>query len=277
MNNIITLDEVIGQALQEDIGAGDVTTNSIVPAGYLARAYMRSCEAGVIAGLPVAKKVFCRLNPDINFNPMIEDGYWVERGQLLATIEGDCRAILTGERVALNFIQRLSGIASYVNYLVRMVENYKVKIVDTRKTTPGLRALEKYAVRVGGGENHRFGLFDAVLIKDNHLKVTGSITRAVQLVRSTVPRTMKVWLEVEDLIMLEEALLAGVDIIMLDNMPVELMRQAVEIVAGRVLLEASGGINEQNIVSVAQTGVDFISIGSLTHSTRALDISLDFE
>jgi len=271
----IALEELIDRALQEDIGAGDVTTNSIVPPDHVVTAFIRSGEAGVMAGLPVAQAVFCRLNPDIRFYPRVRDGEQIERGQLLASVEGNGRAALTGERVALNFMQRLSGIATYTAFLVQMVEKYKAKIVDTRKTTPGLRALEKYAVRVGRGNNHRFGLYDAVLIKDNHLRVAGSIGRAVQLVRAVVPFAMKIEVEVEDLAGVEEALLAGVDIIMLDNMPVEIMSRAVEMVAGRVLLEASGGINEQNIVTVAQTGVDFISIGSLTQSARALDIGLE--
>jgi nicotinate-nucleotide pyrophosphorylase (carboxylating) len=275
LHNIIALKELIDRALQEDIGAGDVTTNGIVPPGHVVTALISSGKAGVIAGLPVAEAVFCRLSPDIHFYPRVQDGDRVERGQLLASIEGNGRAILTGERVALNFMQRLSGIATYTASLVRMVEKYRAKIVDTRKTTPGLRALEKYAVRAGGGNNHRFGLYDAVLIKDNHLKVAGSIGRAVQLVRAAAPFTMKIEVEVEDLAGVEEALLAGVDIIMLDNMPVATMRHAVEMVAGRALLEASGGVDEQNIVTVAQTGVDLISIGSLTHSVRALDISLE--
>jgi nicotinate-nucleotide pyrophosphorylase (carboxylating) len=271
----IALEELIDRALQEDIGAGDITTNSIVPPDHVVTAFIRPGEAGVMAGLPVAQAVFCRLNPDIRFYPRVRDGERIERGQLLASVEGDGRAVLTGERVALNFMQHLSGIATYTAFLVQMVEKHKAKIVDTRKTTPGLRALEKYAVRAGGGNNHRFSLYDAVLIKDNHLQVAGSTCRAVQLVRAAVPFVMKIEVEVEDLAGVEEALLAGVDIIMLDNMPVEIMRRAVEMVAGRALLEASGGINEQNIVTVAQTGVDFISIGSLTQSARALDIGLE--
>lgn len=271
----IALEELIDRALQEDIGAGDVTTNSIVSSDYIVTAFIRSGEAGVIAGLPVAQAIFCRLNPDIRFSPHVRDGEGIERGQLLATVEGNGRAVLTGERVVLNIMQRLSGIATYTAFLVRMVEKYKAKIMDTRKTTPGLRALEKYAVRVGGGNNHRFGLYDAILIKDNHLQVAGGIGRAVQLVRAAAPFTMKIEVEVEDLDGVKEALLAGVDIIMLDNMPIAAIRRAVEMVAGKALLEASGGIDEQNIVTVAQTGVDFISIGSLTHSARALDIGLE--
>ncbi|WP_027717458.1 carboxylating nicotinate-nucleotide diphosphorylase [Desulfovirgula thermocuniculi] len=275
MLNVILLEELIDRVLKEDIGTGDITTNSIVPPGHTTIGFIRAKEPGVVAGLPVAQAVFRRLSPGISFQQRVREGERVQAGQLLARVEGDARAILSGERVALNFLQRMSGIATYTARLVDLIRGYKAKIVDTRKTTPGLRLLEKYAVRVGGGQNHRFGLFDAVLIKDNHIKIAGSITRAVELARASIPHTMKVEVEVEDLAGVEEALAAGADVIMLDNMDVQTIARAVEMAAGRALLEASGGITEQNIVEVAKTGVDFISLGALTHSARALDISLD--
>jgi len=271
----IALRKIIKRALEEDIGNGDITTDSIVGAEEEVCALIHAGEPGIIAGLPVAEAVFNMLDPDIEFSCHFSDGQSVERGQLLASVRGSGRSILKGERVALNFIQRLSGIATQTSKLVNLVNQYKAKIVDTRKTAPGLRILEKYAVRAGGGSNHRFGLYDAVLIKDNHLKVAGSIKRAVELVKASAPFTVKIEVEVEDLAGVGEALSAGVDIIMLDNMSVQEMSKAVELVAGKVLLEASGGITEQTVVSVAQTGVDLISVGYLTHSARALDIGME--
>lgn len=271
----ISLRELIDLALKEDIGPGDATTNSLIPPGCSAAGLLVAKEEGVVAGLPVAEAVFRRLDPAVNFSFQVQEGEQVTNAQVLARVEGNARALLTGERVALNFLQRLSGIATHVHRLVRLLAGSKAKIVDTRKTTPGLRLLEKYAVRVGGGNNHRFGLYDAVLIKDNHLKITGSIKRAIQQARSRIPPTMKIEVEVENLAGVEEAIAAGADIIMLDNMDLLAMREAVNFVAGRALLEASGGITEKNILAVAQTGVDFISVGALTHSVRALDLSLE--
>ncbi len=271
----ISLRELIDLALKEDIGPGDATTNSLIPPGCSAAGLLVAKEEGVVAGLPVAEAVFRRLDPAVNFSFQVQEGEQVTNAQVLARVEGNARALLTGERVALNFLQRLSGIATHVHRLVRLLAGSKAKIVDTRKTTPGLRLLEKYAVRVGGGNNHRFGLYDAVLIKDNHLKITGGIKRAIQQVRSRIPPTMKIEVEVENLAGVEEAIAAGADIIMLDNMDLLAMREAVNFVAGRALLEASGGITEKNILAVAQTGVDFISVGALTHSVRALDLSLE--
>ncbi len=273
--NISAVYELIDLALKEDVGSGDVTTNSIVPADHTVTGLIIAREEGIVAGLPVAEAVFRRLDPGLCFSFLAQDGEQAEDGRPLARIEGNARAVLTGERLALNFLQRLSGIATYVNRLARLIAGCKAKIVDTRKTAPGLRVFEKYAVRVGGGGNHRFGLYDAVLIKDNHLKVAGSITRAVQLARAQVPFTMKIEVEVENLDQVQEALAAGADIIMLDNMDPAVMREAVNIVAGRALLEASGRITETNILAVAEAGVDFISVGALTHSARALDISLE--
>lgn len=274
LDNII-IKEIIVRALQEDIGTGDITTESTVPEGYTTIGFIRAKEPGVVSGLPVAEAVFRRLNNDISFQPRAKDGDKVQTGQLLARVEGDARAVLTGERVALNFLQRMSGIATRTAYLASLIAGEKARLVDTRKTTPGLRVLEKYAVKVGGGNNHRFGLYDAVLIKDNHIKVAGSITRAVELARKAAFHSMKIEVEVESLEGVEEALQARADIIMLDNMDVETMRRAVDMVAGRALLEASGGINDETIISVAKTGIDLISVGALTHSVKALDISLD--
>lgn len=271
----ILLDDLIERALKEDIGTGDVTTDSIVPADYSTIGLIQARQAGVVAGLPVARAVFRRLNAGISFQPRVREGERVQPGQLLARVEGDARTILTGERVALNFLRHLSGIATFTARLAEMIREYPARIVDTRKTTPGLRLLEKYAVRVGGGQNHRFGLYDAVLIKDNHIKVAGGVKRAVELARAAVHHLMKIEVEVEDLAGLEEALAAGADAVLLDNMDPATMARAVEITAGRALLEASGGINEENIVAVARTGVDFISLGALTHSVHSLDISLD--
>lgn len=271
----IKIRDLIDRALLEDIGTGDITTESIVPEGYTTIGFIQSKETGVVAGLSVAEAVFRRLNKDISFQPRAKDGDRVKAGHLLARVEGDARTVLTGERVALNFLQRMSGIASKTAYLSSLIAGEKARLVDTRKTTPGLRILEKYAVRVGGGANHRFGLYDAVLIKDNHIQVAGSITKAVELAREVAFFSMKIEVEVESLAGVEEALKAGADIIMLDNMDVEAMRRAVEMVAGRALLEASGGINEQTIMAVARTGIDYISVGSITHSFKSLDISLD--
>lgn len=271
----VLLKDIIDRALREDIGTGDVTTQSIVPENYHTTGYIRAKEPGVVAGLDVAREVFVRLCPDISCQPRVKDGDRVVSGQLIAMVEGDARAILTGERVALNFIQRMSGIATRTAYLTEIIAGEKAKLVDTRKTTPGLRLLEKYAVRVGGGHNHRFGLYDAVLVKDNHIKVAGSITSAVFRARELAPFPMRVEVEVESLEEVEEAVRSGADIIMLDNMDPETMKRAVELVSGRALLEASGGINEENILAVAKAGVDFISVGGLTHSVKSMDISLD--
>ncbi|MHB8158109.1 MAG: carboxylating nicotinate-nucleotide diphosphorylase [Desulfocucumaceae bacterium] len=271
----IILKEIIIRALKEDIGTGDITTESIVSESYVTIGFIRSKESGVVAGLNVAREVFLQLNPYISFQARVKDGDSVSSGQLLARVEGDARAILAGERVALNFLQRMSGIATRTAYLAGLIVSEKAKLTDTRKTTPGLRLLEKYSVRVGGGNNHRFGLYDAILIKDNHIKVAGSIIEAVSRARSRAPHTMGIEVEVESLEGLEEAIRAGADIVMLDNMDPQSMKEAVELANGRVLLEASGVVNEKTIQTIAKTGVDLISVGSLTHSVKSLDISLD--
>lgn len=267
--------EIIGRALREDVGTGDITTASIVPENYVTIGFIRSKESGVAAGLEVAGEVFKQLNSEISFQPRVRDGDRVTAGQLLARVEGDARAILTGERVALNFLQRMSGIATRTAHLAGIIAEEKARLTDTRKTTPGLRLLEKYAVRVGGGYNHRFGLYDAILIKDNHIKVAGSITEAISRAKSRAPHIMGVEVEVESLEGLEEAIRAGADIVMLDNMDLEAIKKAVSITGGRVLLEASGQVHEGTILDIARTGVDLISVGGITHSARSLDISLD--
>lgn len=273
--NLIELKNLIDRSLVEDIGTGDITTNSIISAGSETRGVIFAKEAGVVAGLPVAEMVFHRLNPAVSFQARVKDGDAVTAGTVLAELSGDARAILTGERLALNFLQRLSGVATRTAGFAELVKLFPVRVVDTRKTTPGLRMLEKYAVRLGGGYNHRFGLYDCVLIKDNHIKVAGGITKAICMARQNSPHTVKIEVEVEDLPGVTEALEAKADIIMLDNMDQAAMKEAVRLVDGRALVEASGNINEEIIVAVAKTGVDLISIGSLTHSIKSLDISLD--
>lgn len=269
------LDRLIDMALEEDLGPGDITTESIVPETLWARAEFIAREEGVVAGLPVAGRVFKRLDLETEFRAEVTEGSAVKAGAVLAVVAGRARTILTGERVALNFVRHLSGIATRTRRLVAAVEGLRAVVLDTRKTTPGLRALEKYAVRAGGGRNHRFGLFDGILIKDNHIRAAGGIKEAVARARARAPHTLKVEVEVQSLDEVEEALAAGADIIMLDNMPVAAMREAVRRIGGRALVEASGGITEENIREVAATGVDFISVGALTHSARALDISLE--
>jgi len=268
---------IISAALKEDIGTGDITTDLIVPHSRLAEAIILSKDNGVVAGLKVAERVFSLVDGEIIFNPLVQDGEEVAHGQTMASLSGRAYGILSAERVALNFLQRLSGIATSTRRLVRLVEGYKAKIVDTRKTTPGLRQLEKYAVRVGGGYNHRFGLYDAVLIKDNHIRVAGGVAEAVKLAKCKASPLMKIEVETTNLDEVAEALSAGADIIMLDNMDTQTMAQAVKIVSGGALIEASGSITPERIVGVAAAGVDFISVGALTHSVRSLDISLEIE
>lgn len=273
--NTKLINKLIEQCLYEDIGSGDITTNSIVPAGADAKGIIHMKQSGIIAGLAVAEAVFHYLSAEISFISKVKDGDKVEKGTIVAVVEGDARAILTGERVALNFLQRMSGIATYTSFLAEKVREYPVRVVDTRKTTPGLRMLEKYAVLAGGGYNHRFGLYDAIMLKDNHIKVAGGITQAIGLAREKVSHMMKIEVEVEDLAGVAEALQGKADVIMLDNMDVATMEQAVALIGSSALVEASGGINEETIVNIARTGVDIISVGALTHSAQSLDISLD--
>lgn len=273
--NLYDLEDLIERSLREDIGTGDLTTNSIVAPDAATYGYIVAKASGVVAGLQIAEMVFYRLDPAVKFKALVRDGEKVRPGSIIAEIAGKTRAILTGERLALNFLRHLSGIATRTNILVSLVEGTSTRIVDTRKTTPGLRAVEKYAVKAGGGYNHRFGLYDGILIKDNHIKVAGGIAVAVKAARSGSPHTVKIEVEAEDLAGVREALTAGADIIMLDNMAPEEMREAVKIISGRALVEASGGISEENIKAAAAAGVDLISVGALTHSVTSLDISLD--
>ncbi len=273
--NMLELRRIIEHSLTEDIGTGDITTNSIVSPDSVTRGIIFAKEPGVVAGIPVAEAVFRFLSPGIKFTAKVKDGDSLPLGAVIAEVEGDARAILTGERLALNFLQRMSGIATRTATLVEKIKLYAVRLVDTRKTTPGLRMLEKYAVRVGGGFNHRYGLYDAVLIKDNHIKVAGGITQAILAARQNVAHTIKIEVEVESLAGVTEALEAKADVIMLDNMDPATMKEAVKMVDGRALVEASGSIHEDTIVNVAKTGVNLISVGALTHSIKSLDISLD--
>jgi nicotinate-nucleotide pyrophosphorylase (carboxylating) len=271
------LDSIIDNALREDIHTGDITTLSVVPDQRPARARLIAKEPLVLAGIDVAARVFHRLDPAIRFDARFPDGMRVEAGVLLAEMAGDSAMLLQGERVALNLLQRMCGIATLTSQYVEAVAGTGARIVDTRKTMPGLRVLDKHAVRVGGGINHRTGLYDGVLIKENHIVAAGGITEAVRRARSYIPHTMKIEVETECLEEVAEALEAGADIIMLDNMDLDAMRRAVGIIAGRALVEASGGVNLETVRGIAETGVDIISVGALTHSARAMDISMLLE
>ena len=265
---------IIAMALNEDVGTGDITTETTIPEEKTAHGRFIAKENMIICGLEVAELVFHTVDKNIVFIANTKDGDFVMKGECIATVSGNARNVLTGERTALNLLQRMTGIATRTSEAVRSVEGTKAKIADTRKTTPGLRVLEKYAVRVGGGTNHRFNLADGVLIKDNHIAVSGGITNAVNNARKTAPHTLKIEVEVENEQMLNEALQAGADIIMLDNMTNDQMKKCVEITAGKALLEASGNMGDKDLKAVAETGVDIISIGALTHSVKAADISL---
>ena len=267
---------LLERALAEDIGSGDVTTDWIIPAAQQSKAILIAKAPGVVAGLGVAAMVFHLLDERIAFQPQVNDGAQLGIGDVAARIQGPTRSILTGERLALNFLQRLSGIATLTRAHVDAVAGTRAVILDTRKTTPGLRTLEKYAVRMGGGSNHRIGLYDMVLIKDNHIQAAGSITEAVRRVRERNEGRLLIEVEIRTFDELNEALALDVDRIMLDNMNWEQMRQAVALVAGRVPLEASGNVTLDRVRRIADTGVDYISSGSLTHSVKALDLSQDF-
>ncbi len=260
-------------AYAEDIGDGDITTNNLINASENKTAQLVAKEAGVIAGLPVAKMVFTKFDNNLEWNEIMPDGSHVVPGDIIAEFKGNYRALLTGERKALNFLQRLSGIASYANLCMKEIEGTKVEILDTRKTLPGYRYLDKYAVRMGGASNHRFGLYDMVMIKDNHIQVAGGITAAVEAIRKKIPKSIKIEVETTTIDQVKEALAADVDIIMLDNMRSTMMRECVEIINKRAKIEASGNMTIKRISKVAHTGVDYISIGALTHSVKALDIS----
>ena len=275
IENPIILDPVIKIALEEDLGPGDLTTDAIVNPSAIGKGVLLARESLVLAGLPVFKRVFDLLSPDMAFEFHFQDGGAVPGGAKIGVVSGPLGAILKGERTALNFLQRMSGIATLTKKYVDKVGAQKVRVVDTRKTVPGLRVLDKYAVRMGGGFNHRLGLFDGILIKDNHIAAAGSVRKAVSLAKKNVPHTVKIEVEVEDLRGVEEAIQAGADAVLLDNMSSEMMRKAVDVVRGRLAIEASGNINLENIEEVAQTGVNLISVGALTHSPRAVDLSLE--
>ncbi len=268
------IDRLIDLALEEDIGVGDVTTQALIPPDLQGEAHIRAKQTLVVAGLPVAARVFQKVAASLIFAAQAEDGQEATAGTVLARLTGPVAAILTGERVALNFLQRLSGIATFTREQAALIAGSPAALLDTRKTTPGWRALEKYAVRLGGGRNHRAGLYDGVLIKNNHLSAAASLTQAVHLARQHAPHTLKVEVEVTDLTQLQEALAAGADIILLDNMDEPTLLKAVEMAKGRALLEASGGMSRDRLAGVAATGVNFISMGALTHSAPAVDIHL---
>ena len=274
MINLRSIDTLIELALQEDIGIGDITTEATVPSSQNGIGMLIAKSDGVIAGLPVAERTFEKLDSDLTFSAFVNDGDAIQTGCHIAEVRGDAKTILIGERTALNFLQRLSGVTTLTSQFVSEVKDYDVQIVDTRKTTPGWRAIQKYAVRVGGGHNHRFGLFDGVLIKDNHIVAAGGITNAIQRARKAAPHTTKVEVEVENIEQVNEALEAKADILLLDNMSIEMMKQVVQQVGDLAVTEASGGITLDRVKAVAATGVDYISVGALTHSAMPLDISL---
>lgn len=275
--NYLGLDNFLLDALKEDIGTGDITTECCVPEEAQSRAVFRCKQAGVVCGLEVARRVFFLLDPKVQFESKMSEGTKVQVGDVVATISGPSRSILSGERVALNLMQHMSGVATQTARMVERVAGTKAVIVDTRKTTPGMRVLEKYAVRMGGGTNHRFNLADGVLIKDNHIVAAGGITNAVNNARKMVPHTLKIEVETTNFEEIQEALEVGADIIMLDNMSCADMKKAVGLIAGRAKVEASGNMGSRDIREVAEAGVDLISIGALTHSVEALDISLQFQ
>ena len=273
----IFLDRVILQALEEDLGSGDLTTDGIIDPEVKGTAILETREPIVLAGLNVFRRTFSLLNHEMEYEIFYEDGRQVSKDEVICKIKGSMQAILKGERTALNFLQRMSGIATLTSKYVTAAGSEKVKILDTRKTVPGLRLLDKYAVRMGGGFNHRTGLYDGILIKDNHIAAAGSIEKAVKSAIKNAPHTIKVEVEVEDLSGLEDAIRAGADVVLLDNMSIDEMKKAVELAQGRVLVEASGGITIENIKEIAATGVDMISVGALTHSVKAVDLSLEIE
>lgn len=268
---------IVRRALAEDLGRGDVTTDAVVAAEATAHGQFIAKAAGVIAGWDAVSATFSALDRHVALRPVVHDGWDVRAGTVIGTVDGPARALLSGERVALNFLQRLSGIATMTRAFVRAVEGTRAVILDTRKTAPGLRVLDRLAVRLGGGTNHRFGLFDMALIKENHIAAAGGLSAAVRRVRASVPAGVPVEVEVRSLVELREALDLAPDRILLDNMDVAQMREAVCLAAGRVPLEASGGVRLDTVAAIARTGVDYISVGALTHSVRALDISLELE
>lgn len=278
MNNKITMtlnaDHLLLEALQEDITSEDITTNSVMRTYQKGEVQLLCKQDGIIAGLHVFKRVFELLDDTVSVEFFCQDGDAVSAGQLMAIVTGDIRALLSGERVALNYLQRMSGIATYTHSIAKLLEGSKTKLLDTRKTTPNMRIFEKYAVKVGGGYNHRFNLSDGILLKDNHIGAAGSVTKAVLMAKEYAPFVRKIEVEVENLDMVKEAVEAGADIIMLDNMTPDMMKEAIRIINGRAETECSGNVTRENVERLLDIGVDYISSGALTHSAPILDISL---
>ena len=270
----LVADDIIRFALREDMNAGDLSTEAVCPGPRKAEVQLIAKASGVIAGLDVFERTFALLDPATSFEALVADGDEVTAGQLLGTVRGDARVLLSGERVALNFLQRMSGIATYTHAMVKELEGTKTMLVDTRKTTPGMRVFEKAAVEIGGGSNHRYNLSTAVMLKDNHIDAAGGVTRAIEMARAHASFTATVEIECENLDMVREAVEAGADIIMLDNMTHDDMAAAIELIAGRAKTECSGNVDASNIRALADLGVDFISSGALTHSAPILDLSL---
>lgn len=270
----LVADKYIRMALEEDINNEDVSTNAVMPEYKKGEVQLIGKEDGIIAGLEIFERVFTLLDPQTKTVCTVKDGDSVKKGQVLAVVTGDIRVLLSGERTALNYLQRMSGIATYTNNVVKLLEGTATKLLDTRKTTPGMRVFEKYAVRVGGGGNHRYNLSDGVLLKDNHIDAAGGIRQAVEAARAYAPFVRRIEVEVEDLGMVKEAVEAGADIIMLDNMTPEMMAEAIHIINGRAETECSGNITKENIKAIASLGIDYVSSGALTHSAPILDISL---
>ena len=267
-------DQLIRMALQEDITSEDVSTNAVMPTATKGTVDLIAKEDGVVAGLEIYARVFTILDKKTEIDLHCKDGDEVKKGELMATVTGDIRVLLSGERVALNYLQRMSGIATYTRQVAKLLEGSNVTLLDTRKTTPNCRVFEKYAVRVGGGHNHRYNLSDGVLLKDNHIGAAGSVAKAVKMAKAYAPFVRKIEIEVETLDQVKEAVEAGADIIMLDNMTPEVMKQAVELIDGRAQTECSGNITKENIQKIREIGVDFVSSGALTHSAPILDISM---
>lgn len=270
----LVADKYIKMALEEDINSEDVSTNAVMPEYKKGKVQLICKEDGIIAGLMVFERVFTLLDSDTQVTCHVKDGDEVKKGEVLAVVTGDIRVLLSGERTALNYLQRMSGIATYTRSVARLLEGTKTTLLDTRKTTPGMRVFEKYAVRVGGGANHRYNLSDGVLLKDNHIDAAGGVTQAVQAARAYAPFVRKIEVETENLDMVREAVEAGADIIMLDNMTPKQMAEAIQLINGRAETECSGNVTKENINTITQIGVDYISSGALTHSAPILDISL---
>lgn len=277
MNSItmkLNVDELILSALREDISSEDVTTNAVMRTACKGSVDLICKQDGILAGLDVFKRVFTLLDPNTEFEMYAADGDRIKKGDKLGTVTGDIRVLLSGERTALNYLQRMSGIATYTNSLAKLLEGSKTKLLDTRKTTPNMRIFEKYAVKAGGGYNHRYNLSDGILLKDNHIGAAGSVTKAIEMAREYAPFVRKIEVETENLDMVREAVEAGADIIMLDNMSREMMKEAIKIIDGRAETECSGNVTLENAAALADLGVDYISCGALTHSAPILDLSL---